>query len=97
MIFIVVCCHGAQLCAHAALWISYRNSSLFCLVVVPGRMTLTGALVTLPVAAFLKCLQNLSIRKQPLLLVLDMLGAGWVGIRPSQGLLKMTEDPAYCS
>ena len=32
----------------------------------------------------LKCLQNLSLRDQPLLTVLDMLGADWVGKRPLQ-------------
>jgi len=36
----------------------------------------------LPVAPFPKCLLNLSTRQQPLLPVLHVFGAGWVGIHP---------------
>ena len=40
-----------------------------------------------------------AIRKQPLLLALDVFGMGWVIKRPSQGgaafLLPKTHDPTY--
>jgi len=35
--------------------------------------------VALPVTVFLKCQPNLSLREQPLLPMLDVFGADWVG------------------
>jgi len=53
-------------------------------------------------ALFPNCLLKLSIREQPLLPVLDVVCADWVGIRSFQRvaaslLPRMTEDPAYSS
>jgi len=60
--------------------------------------------VALPVATFhcLKCSLKLSLREQPLLPVVDVFSAGWVGKALFQGtvaslLPKMTQEPAYCS
>jgi len=58
--------------------------------------------VALSLQHFLKCLQNLLFREQPLLPVLDAFSVGWVRKHSPHGaaaeiLLKMTHDPAYSS
>jgi len=55
-----------------------------------------------PCCGIPECLPNLSLREKPLLPVLDVFAAGWVGKRPFQGAAaslppKMTEGLAYCS
>jgi len=56
--------------------------------------------IALRVAALPECLLNPRMRGQTLEPVVDVLGAGRVGICPFQGeaatLLSTTQDPAYC-